>query len=366
MLQTLEQMLPLLEQGQAVALSLALERSGSAPTPAGATLLVSADRVAGTLGGGQMEAGMVRLSREALASGRASLSRFNFDSDTVQPGGMLCGGRIAFYTFVVRPTPEALGFWSAVLNSARKGERVWLLLAVSEGEAAGWAGVSALVEDGAVKAGSLTETTWETAVLRALEGRSAEQDTLFLTLETPSTAWPGLAGFLARPLVSPPRLLVLGGGHVGLALCRVAALAGFRVTVVDDRPEFATIQRFPEAEQVLNATFAEAFSSLTPGPGWSVVAVARSHDQDREAVELALACPVDYVGMIGSRRKVALLREHLAARGVDSARLAGLHAPVGLDIGAETPGEIAVSIAAQLIQVRRSRKPVLVKEIITL
>jgi len=365
MLQTLEQMMPLLEQGQSVALSLALERSGSAPTPAGATLVVSADRVAGTLGGGQMEAEMVRLSRQALSSGRAALTRFNFDSATVQPGSMLCGGRIGFYTVVVTPTPEALGFWSAALQTARRGGRAWLVLAVSETEAQ-WAGAAALVEDGAVKAGSLTETAWESAVLRSLKGRTADQDTLFLALENPSAAWPALAGFLARPFISPPRLLVLGGGHVGLALSRVAALAGFRVTVVDDRPEFATTQRFPEAERVLNASLAQAFASLSPGPGWSVVAVARSHDQDREAVELALACPVDYVGMIGSRRKVALLREYLAGRGVDSARLAQLHAPVGLDIGAETPGEIAVSIAAQLIQVRRSRKPSLLRERIEL
>lgn len=356
----------LLEEGQTAAVSVAVARAGSAPAPAEACLVVTRDSVQGTLGGGQVEAEMILRSRAVIEDGVARLSEFSFDSDTVRPESMLCGGRITFFTCLARPSVDSRKFWSAVSGMSGRGGRAWMVTAVLEGGAGGMEGWRLLVESGMVVAGRLPERTWEETVAGRLSGIDDFRDTIFMQPEKSPAAWPGLAGFLAEPLQPEPALLICGGGHIGQALCRVAALAGFRVTVADDRPEYSAPERFPEAERVIKGTFAEVLETLSPGPGWYVVSVARCHDQDRAVVELALERPVDYIGMIGSRRKVKVIREHLAEQGVALDKLDAVHAPVGLEIGAQTPEEIAISIAAQLIQVRRTRKPLIRKEIIRL
>ncbi len=356
----------LLEEGRTAAVTVAVARVGSAPTPAEACLIVTSDSVRGTLGGGQVEAEMILRSRAAIADGIARLSEFSFDSDTVRPQSMLCGGRITFFTYLARPSMDSRKFWSAAAALSGRGGRAWLVTAVLEGGAGGAESWHLLVESGRAVAGRLPERAWEEAVTGQLSGVEDFRDTVFIKPEKSPAAWPGLAGFLVEPLQPEPSLLICGGGHIGLALCRVAALAGFRVTVADDRPEYSAPERFPDAERVIKGTFAEVFEILSPGTGWCVVSVARCHDQDRAVVELALDRPVDYIGMIGSRRKVKMIREHLEAQGITSERLDSIHAPVGLEIGAQTPEEIAISITAQLIQVRRSRKPTIHREIISL
>jgi xanthine dehydrogenase accessory factor len=154
---------------------------------------------------------------------------------------------------------------------------------------------------------------------------------------------------------APPELLIVGAGHIARPLCRIGAMLGFRVTVLDDRPEFATRERFPEAERVLRADFSEPFRGIGIGPGTHLVLVTRGHKYDFEALRDVLARPAlpAYVGMVGSRRRTRAALEQLAREGVAPERLRAVHAPVGLDIRAETPEEIAVSIAAEMVAVRR-------------
>lgn len=154
---------------------------------------------------------------------------------------------------------------------------------------------------------------------------------------------------------APPSLVIVGAGHIARPLSRVAAMLGFRVTVLDDRPAFATRERFPEAEAVLRADFSDPFRGVAVGAGTYLVLVTRGHKYDFEALRDVLhrPAPPAYVGMVGSRRRVRAALEQLAREGVSPGRLAAVHAPVGLDLGAETPEEIAVSIAAELVQVRR-------------
>ncbi len=154
----------------------------------------------------------------------------------------------------------------------------------------------------------------------------------------------------------PDELLVVGAGHIAVPLARIGAMLGFRVTVLDDREEFATEERFPEAARVLRADFSDPFRDVRIGRRSYVVLVTRAHKYDFDCLSRVLAGPdpaqPPYVGMIGSRRRVRGAFEALLAAGVPRARLARVHAPVGLDIGAETPEEIAVSIAAELVRVR--------------
>ena len=154
---------------------------------------------------------------------------------------------------------------------------------------------------------------------------------------------------------APPELVIVGAGHIARPLCRIGAMLGFRVRVLDDRPEFATRERFPEAYAVVRADFSDPFRDVVVGPGTYLVLVTRGHKYDFEALRDLLRRPrvPAYVGMVGSRRRVRAALEQLAREGADPARLAAVHAPVGLDLGAETPEEIAVSIAAEIVQVRR-------------
>jgi xanthine dehydrogenase accessory factor len=155
------------------------------------------------------------------------------------------------------------------------------------------------------------------------------------------------------PLVPAPRLYVIGAGHVGFHLARFAADAGFKVHVVDDREKFASRERFPEAADVLVAPIAEWLHGAEIPPAAYVVVVTRGHQHDLDAMRALAARDLKYLGLIGSRAKVVRIFDALREEGMPAECLQRTHAPIGLDIGAITPAEIAVSIVAQLIAVRR-------------
>jgi xanthine dehydrogenase accessory factor len=157
-----------------------------------------------------------------------------------------------------------------------------------------------------------------------------------------------------EPHAAPPSLVIVGAGHIARPLCRVGAMLGFRVTVLDDRPEFATRERFPEATEVRRADFSDPLRGVEMA-GASLVLVTRGHKYDFEVLRDVLRRPEApaYVGMVGSRRRTRAALELLAREGIGEDRLRAVYAPVGLDVGAETPEEIAVSIAAELVRVRR-------------
>lgn len=184
--------------------------------------------------------------------------------------------------------------------------------------------------------------------LAALEGGS------FTMAEIPDPSGQGdSVTVMVDPYLPPPRLIILGGGHIALPLARLGMLMGYRVTVVDDRPEFASEGRFPGADRVVCCSFDSLEENVSFGPGDSVVIVTRGHAHDLDCLRAMIGYPLDYIGMIGSRRKVRAIRDQLAGEGVSGERLDRVHMPIGLDIGAQTPGEIAVSIAAELVMERR-------------
>lgn len=161
------------------------------------------------------------------------------------------------------------------------------------------------------------------------------------------------ATVMIDPYLPPHELIILGGGHIAVPLAAIGKILGYHVTVVDDRPDFANKKRFPEAERVICCDFSDMEKHLTFGPASSVVIITRGHKHDQECLRRLIKYPLAYLGMIGSRRKINLVRQQLLEEGVDSERLEQVHMPVGLDIGAQTPGEIAVCIAAELIKERR-------------
>lgn len=155
-----------------------------------------------------------------------------------------------------------------------------------------------------------------------------------------------------EPLSPPSELLILGGGHIAKPLVVLGKLAGFFVTVVDDRPSFANSNRFPEADEVICLDFESTINRKKIGPNTYVVIVTRGHRYDSECLKLCVGRPAAYIGMIGSKRRIKIVLESLQDAHPEE-KLPRIYAPIGLDIGARTPEEIAISIMAEVIMVRR-------------
>jgi xanthine dehydrogenase accessory factor len=151
----------------------------------------------------------------------------------------------------------------------------------------------------------------------------------------------------------PPALIIVGAGHIAVPLCRFAVELGFEVTVLDDRAEYATKERFPTAAHIVVGPYRESLSALPIDANTYAVLVTRGHVHDQACLEYALTTSAAYIGMIGSRRRVQTVMDHALERGADPERLREVRSPVGLDIGAQTPAEIALSIMAEIVNYRR-------------
>ena len=163
----------------------------------------------------------------------------------------------------------------------------------------------------------------------------------------------GTLEIFVEPILPPADLYIFGAGHVAASLYRVARIAGFDVTIIDDREAYANRERFPEAQEVIAEDFDRAASKLTPGESSYIVIVTRGHRDDMRMLRWAVQTPARYIGMIGSKRKTITIFKELQNEGLAAHLFDRVHAPVGLDIGAITPEEIAVSITAELIAARR-------------
>ena len=163
----------------------------------------------------------------------------------------------------------------------------------------------------------------------------------------------GTLEIFLEPILPPAVLYIFGAGHVAFNLYRIAWHAGFDVTVVDDRETYANRERFPEAKAVIAQDFDEAMTGITPDESSSIVIVTRGHHDDMRILRWAVQTRARYVGMIGSKRKTITIFRELTKEGIPAHRFERVHAPVGLDIGAVTPEEIAVAVTAELIAVRR-------------
>lgn len=223
------------------------------------------------------------------------------------------------------------------------------------------------------KAGAKMLVRSDGTLLGSVGGGRVEMETVEAALETLRSGIPRTLAFTLteeyghvcggrllvyiEPTAIPPRLAIIGAGHVGQALATVAAFAGFRVAVADDRADYTTPDRFPATAALFTGSAAEALDNFGIDAAACVVITTTGFEKDFAAVRAALATPARYIGVIGSRRKREVLVRTLGAEGYQQDAIDRLTLPVGLPIGGETPQEIAVSIVAQLIQQRRSNAP---------
>ena len=227
------------------------------------------------------------------------------------------------------------------LKALQDPEGDYLLATVLEGPAQG----AQLLLCGGVPAWPQRPAAWLTGQLPALREASSSG---MLTLE-------GTRVFAER-FGAAPRLVVCGGGHVGASVVRLAKLLGLPVTALEDRPEFAAQLREAGADAVLCAPFEESLAKISGGAECYFVVVTRAHSCDLECLAAILQKPAAYVGMMGSRGRTALVKRQLTEAGLDPVRIAQLHAPIGLAIGAKTAEEIALSILAEIVQIKSGRQ----------
>jgi len=322
-------------EGMALATVIAVR--GSAPRHPGAKLLFCAGGgVLGTVGGGRGEARALLACRDCLEDGRAALLQVPMVGNEIQGPEMVCGGTSIT---LIEPLADR-GPYRAALERLARGERVLFVKGLT-GQGAGpvTVAVALLDQDG-------------TPAWGRVDGASAALAARALELGCPW--YDEEASVFYDPVLPEEKLLILGAGHVGQALAALAPAVGFAVTVVDDRPELLDRGRYPEEVRTVRSGFPEAIADFPFDRSASAVVLTRGHQQDLECVRALLARSWRYAGFMGSARKTRLVLDQVLQDGFDPARVAALSAPIGLDIGAETPAELAVAILGELVAVRRN------------
>lgn len=349
LLDDLRRRLALHAESSGVVLATVVRARGSTPRKTGARMLMDPARgTTGTIGGGCGEAEILTRAQRTLATGEPQLVEVRLLEDEGFESESICGGVLDVFVerladrFGGVPTEE----FFAGLDAVRSSGGAALVSVVRGGDAT--LGRKTLFDAKRRQTFPLGD-----AELDRLASEAASE-----AIETSRAAWAdGPSGRVyAEPIAHAPEVVVVGAGHVGTAVCEVASRAGFAVTVLDDREAFANPARLPDARRILVGDPRERLRGLGSRRDRHFVLVTRGHRLDAECLEVTLELEADYVGMIGSKRRVRRIREWLTERGATAADLERLHAPIGLDIGAETPSEIAVAIVAEIIGERRRRR----------
>ena len=318
-----------LEAGEGVELVTILASGGSTPRGAGAMMAVFTDgHAAGTIGGGSVEFEAQKTAAALLDSGGECRKSFRFVQGEAASLGMVCGGDVTLqFQYLSGGDQAAIAVMRDLVDSDGRSADTWLVLRF-QGEH-----VTAL-------------GTADRSGTRHLDAPPADLESLLQNRAVLREDW------FAVPAVRAGRTYVFGGDHVSRALVPVLASVGFRPVVFDDRPEFADPALFPAAEGVLCGDFTDRARQVTVTADDYVVVMTRGHQADYEVLTQVLRSGARYLGCIGSKRKLALCRDRLLEAGFTPEEYARLHAPIGLAIGAQTPEEIAVSVAAEMIAVR--------------
>ncbi|MCS6847227.1 MAG: XdhC family protein [Anaerolineae bacterium] len=333
-------------QGEPVAVATVIETWGSAPRGVGAKMaLTPSHRIAGSVSGGCVEGAVFEAGVETLETGRPQLLRFGVADETAfETVGLACGGSIE--VFVEPLTPALRAFWQRVFEqdipaataTVVQGPESWLgykLMLDADGEVL----PAADVRGGAVHAALLgaARAALQEGVSRRIELLTAEGLQLTAFIET---------------ILPKPTLIIIGGVHIAIALTTMAKAIGYRVIIVDPRSAFGNAERFPHADRIINEHPRKAFESLTITRSTAVVTLTHDAKFDDPTLRVALASPAFYVGALGGKTTREARRRRLADAGLSEAQLSRLHSPIGIDIGARTPEEIALATMAQIVAAR--------------
>ena len=340
MQQVIREMSTQVARGEPFALATVVTRNGSAPRSAGAKMLVRADgSIAGTVGGGKLEAQVIEQAAEVMKNHTAVLNEFHFTGKDASTMDMICGGRVeVLVEWLDARAPAVTELVQALQALADSHQKGWLITRLPRNAETEY---HALVSEEKILAGNLPE---------GLELKSVQ------AARQPALLKSGKQDCLVEPVNISGTVYIFGAGHVSRSLAEFTRAVGFWTVVVDDRPEFANRQRFPYADQIIvPENFSAGLGEFEIDEDSYLVIVTRGHLHDQTVLAQALKTTAGYIGMIGSRRKCELIFQDLLKNGFTPADIQRVYAPIGLPIEAETPEEIGVSITAELIKVRAER-----------
>jgi xanthine dehydrogenase accessory factor len=355
----LTRLVDLLDRRVPVALCTVVGAVGSTPQDAGAKMAVLPDLdILGTIGGGCVEAEVRRRAVRLLEQGRNEVMHFRLDSDYGWDDGLICGGSLTVLVESLRD-----GRWADLFRRVRDGRsaRRGLVLATVVRRGGECPADRYVFEPGDPVPGAIaglvgaeeSSAAVEKAVRRARPASVRRDPAGRGVVGRGSAAEDSVADeVFFEPVLPRKRLVIAGAGHVGQALAGIAAMLEFEVWVIDDRDTYASADRFPQADRLLIGDIPRTLAGLDIDADTYVVVVTRGHKHDCDALYAVVRRPAGYLGLIGSRRKIGLIFDNFRAAGVTEEQISAVHAPIGLDIGSRTVAEIAVSIAAELVQVR--------------
>lgn len=344
-----------LKQKEPLVLATIIDTKGSTPQVSGASALFSSKGLLeGTLGGGLLEADAQKKALRALAKRASLISEFSLKAETLAEKEAICGGEVRI---LIDANPEEHEYVFQSLSKSfiqrRPGILATFINKLTEGKASllrYWIERKERFTDNMEKHLSLFQEEMKKVLLDGkpkllkikenIFPEKAEETFLFL-----------------EPILPLPQLVIAGAGHVGRAVAHLGSLLNFEVTVIDDRPEFANKERLPDADHVIVEEIGKAIQYFPISSDTYLIIVTRGHHHDAEALRQCIASEAAYIGMIGSTRKVELMRKKFLEEGwATPPKFDRVYAPIGIEIQSETVEEIAVSIAAQLVLVRSQIK----------
>jgi xanthine dehydrogenase accessory factor len=333
-----------MDEGQPVAIATVISTWGSSPRPVGANMAVTrSGEMAGSVSGGCVEGAVVEAAIQVLRTDRPALLHFGVSDETALAVGLACGGEIEVF---VRPLNKTL---FPEICKELKSERAFAQAVIVRGSEDLLGQEILLRQDGGITGSVPLEIANELIppARLALEMGQHRRERLTVASEK--------VELFVQFVSPPPKLVVVGGVHISLALISLAKILGYHTVIIDPRRAFGNQMRFPQADEVIQAWPDTAFQQVSITPSTAVVMVTHDPKIDDPALRIALTSPAFYVGALGSRKTQALRKGRMLEAGLTERRIARLHGPVGLDIGARSPEEIALAIMAEIVAARNRR-----------
>jgi len=342
-----EAMVGLLRQNESFAVATIFDKSGSAPRSEGAKMVVRADgSIIGTIGGGSLEAGAIDLAKEAISTRKTVIQSFDLTSRDAAASDMICGGSGSILVdFIDTHDANNLKIYTEATKIATYGGKGWLITIL--GKATGTIGISreqCLVKPDGTLIGNVTCDPY---LLEKLILGPAK-----ITLHSEAF---NEYRFLVEPLREAGTVYLFGAGHVSQKMAPLSESVGFKTVVIDDRADYANRERFPEPIEIRVIDSFKELPELDIDENSYLVIVTRGHLYDRHVLEQVLRSKAAYVGMIGSRNKRDMVYKEIISHGFTKEELESVFAPIGTNIGAETPEELAISIVGELVKIRSNK-----------